>query len=154
MIVEVFPNLFVGDADGISEAQDRGMFIIHAAKEPWHRERLGYTGRAAPNDSEYYLCEVGEDEMWCNLVDAHDAKYIPDTLVNAITDVISYQRLCRNRQVFIHCNKGESRAPTMALCYLLETVQDYTVSMFMKAYPAYAPGPGMAAYLEKFIDNL
>ena len=153
MIVEVFPNLFVGDADGIPEAKKRDMFIIHAAKEPWHRERLGYTGRAAPKDDERYLYDANEDEMWCNLVDAQDVKYIPDELVSEILDVMSAQ-LAFKATVFIHCNKGESRAPTMALCYLLKHIPRYTVAMFKRLYPAYAPGPGMAAYLEKFIDNL
>ena len=155
MIVEVYPNLFVGDADGIHEAKKRDMFIIHAAKEPWHRERLGYTGRAAPKDDPRYLYDIDDNEMWCNLVDAHDAKYIPDELVDVIINVLAanVQGLWK-QPVFIHCNKGESRAPTMALCYLLKHVPGYTVEEFKQVYPAYAPGPGMAAYLERFIDNL
>ena len=153
MIVEVFPNLFVGDADGIPEAKKRGMFIIHAAKEPWHRERLGYKGKAAPQDDHRYLYDANEDEMWCNLVDAHDVKYIPNDLVASIFTLI-HRKLYFHQDVFIHCNKGESRAPTMALCYLLKVVPDYTVEKFKQVYPAYAPGKGMAAYLERFIDNL
>lgn len=153
MIVEVFTNLFVGDADGITEAQNRGMFIIHAAKEPWHREHLGYTGRAAPKDDPRYLWDAYEDEMWCNLVDAHDVKYVPDELVMAIVRVIG-EGLELGLKVFIHCNKGGSRAPTMALLYLLKNVPGYTVAMFKRSYPAYAPGPGMAAYLQRFIDEL
>ena len=154
MIVEVFPNLFVGDADGIPEAKKRSMFIIHAAKEPWHRERLGYTGRSAPKDDERYLYDIDNWTMWCNLVDAQDVKYIPDELV---ADIIAVMRVLLDddrHPIFIHCNKGESRAPTVALCYLLKHVPSYTVAMFKQVYPAYAPGPGMAAYLEKFIDNL
>ena len=153
MIVEVAYNLFVGDADGIDEAVRNGSFIIHAAKEPWHRGRLGYYGKAAPKDDPRYLYDIGFHTMWCNLVDAKDVKYIPDELVDAIIEQIAV-KLADDEQVFIHCNKGESRAPTMALCYLLKYVPDYTVAMFKKAYPAYAPGLGMAAYLEKFIDNL
>ena len=153
MIIEVFHKLFVGDADGIDEAAKQGMFIIHAAKEPWHRKRLGYTGRAAPKDDLRYLWDVDDYEMWCNLVDAQDAKYVPNELVAGIITKI-HRELYFERSVFIHCNKGESRAPTMALCYLLKCVPGYTVEEFKKAYPAYNPGPGMAAYLQQFIDNL
>lgn len=153
MIIEVFHKLFVGDADGIDEAAKQGMFIIHAAKEPWHRKRLGYTGMAAPKDDLRYLWDVDDYEMWCNLVDAQDARYIPEELVMAITGEID-DCMCDGRPVFIHCNKGESRAPTMALCYLLMHVPEYTVERFKESYPAYNPGPGMAAYLQELITGL
>lgn len=153
MIVEVFTNLFVGDAEGIREAKKRDMYIIHAAKEPWHRERLGYTGRAAPKNHPYYLWYADYLAMYCNLVDAPDAKYVPDELVTAIVWQMQ-AHLSIGKQVFIHCNKGESRAPTMALLYLLKNEKGWTVDKFKEAYPAYNPGAGMATYLQQFIEKL
>lgn len=153
MIVEVSTNLFVGDAEGIREAKKRGMYIIHAAKEPWHRECLGYTGRAAPKDHPHYLWYADTWAMCCNLVDAPDAKYVPDELVTAIVWQMQ-AHLSIGKQVFIHCNKGESRAPTMALLYLLKNEKGWTVDKFKEAYPAYNPGAGMTAYLQQFIAEL
>ena len=48
-MIEVYPNLFIGSED--DEAAIRGQsgwFIIHACKEPYHRQALGYAGRVPP----------------------------------------------------------------------------------------------------------
>ena len=47
---EIYPNLHIGsqdDYENIVKQQD-GWFIIHACKEPYHRQALGYSGQGAP----------------------------------------------------------------------------------------------------------
>ena len=54
---EAYPNLFVGsqtDYESNPKMFDN-WFVVHACKEPYHRNALGYTGRSAPKDSPYYL---------------------------------------------------------------------------------------------------
>lgn len=47
-MIEVCPNLHIGsERDEQSLLGQAGWFFIHACKEPYHRQALGYTGRAA-----------------------------------------------------------------------------------------------------------
>lgn len=52
-MIEVYPGLFVGDQTDLIHVDDGdkgikdGWFCISAAKDPWHREALGYTTRQA-----------------------------------------------------------------------------------------------------------
>jgi hypothetical protein len=49
VVIEVRPNLFVGGGADFDAVWDEpGWMILQCAKEPWHREALGYTGRGAP----------------------------------------------------------------------------------------------------------
>ena len=53
---EVMPGLFVGNAlDYDLVKDDPDWSVVQCAKEPWHREALGYTGRAAPREHPEYL---------------------------------------------------------------------------------------------------
>lgn len=54
-MIEVHPNLFVGSQD--DEAAIRGhpsWFVVHACKEPYHRQALGYTSQGAPIQNTYW----------------------------------------------------------------------------------------------------
>ena len=149
MAIEIYPNLFIGDATDVDGGYD---YIIHAAKEPWHRKRLGYKGRSAPIGKPGYLYLCDAHEMFCNLVDPQDVKYIPDILINEILKEIDYH-LSIGETVLVHCNKGESRAPSIGLMYIWECgFPPYTPEQFKKIYPAYNPSEGMKQYVSKFIE--
>jgi len=56
--------------------------------------------------------------------------------------------------LFIHCNKGESRAPSLALLFLAKKMNsirngsyDQAREDFVKIYSAYMPGAGIQIYL-------
>jgi hypothetical protein len=54
---KIFPNLHIGsqdDYENIVKHQD-GWFVIHACKEAYHHQALGYTGRSAPKEHSEYL---------------------------------------------------------------------------------------------------
>lgn len=152
-MIEVAPNLFVGSQD--DEAQVRGLdgwYIISAAKEPYHRAALGYTGRAAPMNQPGYLMVRQSDRLILNLVDVDDPAYIHDLIIDtALIDI--YTHLDLGKKVLVHCNQGQSRAPTIALLYLRKFTHDFdgldyaaAVEKFKTIYPPYAPARGMAEY--------
>ena len=68
-MIEVHRNLFVGgEADEQQVRGHHGWFFIHACKEPYHRQALGYAGRAASKDHPEYLIARRDGRLILNLV--------------------------------------------------------------------------------------
>jgi len=83
-MIEVMPNLFVGDQS--DEAQIRGQagwFVIHACKEPYHRQALGYSGQGAPKTHPEYLIAQREGRLILNLVDVPNVAFISPLIMDA-----------------------------------------------------------------------
>lgn len=129
--------------------------IVHACKEPYHRQLLGYTERAAPKDHPEYLFAEREGVLYLNLVDAPLPEYIPEELINKALDFID-QQLKAGTHVLVHCNQGESRAPSIGLLYLVRI--NYLAGnpegiqiLFKDIYPEYNPGKGMLGFVEQHL---
>jgi hypothetical protein len=152
-MIEVHPRLFVGDER--DEQRIRGLpgwFVVHACKEPYHRQALGYSGRAALKHHPEYLIARRPGRLILNLVDVADVNYVPPQIVDAALDAIRDN--ISTSQVLVHCNQGQSRSPTLAFLYLARDVGAFrnlsvedAAAAFTQVYPAYAPAPGMAGYV-------
>ena len=161
---EVYPGLYVGSQDDIDEfaeimnerinkmiavTQQPQFYIVHAAKEPWHRKAVGYTTRGAPKNHPEYLWARRTQRLALNLVDVPESKaqYIPDELLREAVDYIHWAHQEKNKPVFIHCNEGKSRAPSIALLYLLKHTQlfepcdtfEEVESFYKTLCPSYEP---------------
>lgn len=156
-MIEVHQNLFVGnlrDYDFEVSRQD-GWAVVHACKEPYHRQFLGYSGRGAPKGDEYYLAQRG-DRLALNIVDAPDpAFFSKDEMIIPALDFID-DALSRGLKVLVHCNQGESRGPSIALLYMaarlgalpsesLEAAEE----KFRSIYPLYSPKVGLREHLRQ-----
>ena len=60
------------------------------------------------------------------------------------------------KKIVIHCNLGQSRAPSLALLFMakhLKTISDKSYGLakkeFSHIYPNYDPGNGIQIYLDK-----
>ena len=152
-MIEVQHNLFVGSQDDEVSIRGQGAwFIVHACKEPYHRQALGYTGRATSKDHPEYLIARRPGRLILNLVDVADVNYIPAQIIDAALDGI-HQNIASSK-VLVHCNQGMSRSPAIAFLYLLKFTDvfhrqshDEDVADFMKVYPPYMPARGMADYV-------
>ena len=158
-MIEVFHNLFVGSAADLPEVMTEAgavrdsWFVISAAKLPWHKEALGHAGHGAPKDHPEYLIARRPNRLLLNLIDADKVEYIRDEIMDAALDAIS-NSLDAGLKVLVHCNQGQSRAPTIVLLWLRksghsspELTFDGAVRLLTSAvYPAYAPAKGMADY--------
>lgn len=148
-MVEITKNLYVGD-DNDFKTIDDGWYIIHACKEPYHRRLLGYTTRSCPMCSEYYYAER-DNILYLNLVDAKTVQYIPKIVINKAIDFI--ENNINEHKILLHCNKGESRSPSIALLYLnkIGVIHENNplvgIDEFRKIYPNYKPNPGMFQYV-------
>lgn len=153
-MIEIFPNLFIGTEQDY-ERQVRGQhdwMIVHACKEPYHRNELGYTSRGAPKGHPEYLIARRANRLILNLVDAPDPAYIPKEIIDAALEFI-HKGLSESHKVLVHCNLGESRSPSIGLLYLAiytdKLSKDFSLAeqAFRNIYPAYNPRAGMRGFL-------
>ncbi|HVB57494.1 MAG TPA: hypothetical protein VNE63_13870 [Candidatus Acidoferrales bacterium] len=121
-MIEVHHNLFVGSQeDEVSIGGQSAWFVVHACKEPYHRQALGYTGRAAAKDHPEYLIARRPGRLILNLVDAADVNYIPAEIIDtALNDI--HQNITSTK-VLVHCNQGLSRSPDDRLFVFIEILR-------------------------------
>lgn len=154
-MIEIYPNLFVGhqgDYEYQVKGQD-GWAVVHACKEPYHRQLIGYRTRGAPKDHpEYFFAERG-NRLYLNLVDAPNPAYIPKEIIDKAIEFI-HEKLSEGLKVLVHCNQGESRSPGIAFLYLLretdvlpQTSLDAALAKFRLIYPAFSPSRGISGFI-------
>ena len=155
-MIEVYPSLFVGcqqdfEAGSFASAE---WAIVHACKEPHHRQALGYTGRAVDRNHPEYLIARRGNRLILNLVDVADPRWIDNTIMNAAIQFI-HENLQNGRFVLVHCNQGCSRAPSIGMLYL-GTYTDQlprdsferALAVFKGRYPPFAPAGGVYGFLK------
>lgn len=138
----------------------RDWYIVHAARDPWHRQAVGYTGRDAPKGEREHLIAMRDGELFLNIIDASTAE--EDIQAEIFTEALALiAKHIRRRNVLVHCNDGKSRAPTLALLYFGLTRSEYdalsfddAIAKFRRVYPAYAPGAGMEAFARGQWDSV
>ena len=158
---EIYKNLYVGSEYDyeINPRSFDDWFVVHACKEPFHRQALGYTGRAAPKDSPHYLFLYDiHNHLILNIVDTPDPRFFSDVMID---EAIKYclEGLSKQKKVLIHCNQGESRAPTIALMVLKKlntTPSDFddAVDFLSSVYESYNPNNGILEYARNRWDSL
>ncbi|MDZ7721064.1 MAG: hypothetical protein U5K72_19745 [Balneolaceae bacterium] len=69
-MTEIQPNLFIGNENDyeFNVKDQEGWSVVHACKEPYHRQALGYSGRGAPKDHPEYLMAKRENRLILKLV--------------------------------------------------------------------------------------
>jgi len=154
-MIEVFPGLFVGSEHDYECVVCRQFdwSVVHACKEPYHRSALGYSGRAAPKTHPEYLVARRGGRLILNLVDAPNPAYIPKEVIDAALEFID-SKLTNGKRVLVHCNEGYSRAPSIALLYLVSRTDrlaghdvDTALTAFQSLYPPYNPALGMSGFV-------
>lgn len=145
-MIQIHPNLFLG-SDADAKLALSSVAIVHAAKEPYHRKALGYTGRAAEKSHPEYLfaertTPEGGARLILNLVDAPDPRYISPVIVDKAIEFIDwhinprpgtlgisasegnvFKTSCTAYSVgptpvLVHCNEGHSRCSLIGMLYL------------------------------------
>jgi hypothetical protein len=153
MMIEVAKNVFVGD----DAAYEYGWKVadnwahIRCCKEKGHRQFVGYTTRGCPRDDPEYYYAMRDNAIALNMVDVDSPEFFDKSMMQmgiAFAIEHSYKKL------LFSCNKGESRAPSMAMLYLAIIGRIPQSSFleaedaFKKLYPAYNPKNGIRTYLK------
>ena len=155
-MIDVCQNFYIGnDTDASRIISQAGWYIVHACKEPYHRQALGYTGRAAPKTHPEYLIARRENRLILNLVDVPNPEYISKDIMDTAVDAIATN--IQSKKVLVHCNQGVSRSPTIAFLYLLKHTSildsddlDIALMQFKSLYPDYNPANGVAGFVERY----
>lgn len=154
-MIEITRGIFVGNDEDAKYGwrKEENWAFVHACKEPWHRQFVGYQGRAAPKDSDEYYYAIRGREIALNMVDVDNPDWFHmETIKLTIGFIIKHSE---NYNVLIHCNQGESRSPSLGLLYLAtigeipnETFEAAELA-FMRKYKFYNPRPGIREHLKR-----
>ena len=152
-MIEVYRNLHVGSEQDEQRIRGQaGWFVVHACKEPYHRQALGYRTQGAPKGHPEYLIARRDGCLILNLVDAPDPRYIPAEIIDAAIADISANIAAR--RVLVHCNEGKSRSPGIAFLYLRKHTNlfrgmdiDAAIAQFHRIYRPFMPGAGIAGFI-------
>jgi hypothetical protein len=115
---EVRKNLYVGKQVDYEVLRYRKDFcFVLAAKEPWHRDAVGYKGRSAPLGHPERFISRRRNRLILNMIDADEKKYFIGEFFDEALGFIDDARL-RGLNVLIACNQGRSRAPGIAMLWM------------------------------------
>jgi hypothetical protein len=119
IMIEVYNNLFVGDERDyeFNVSRQDGWAVVHACKEPYHRQALGYTSRGAPKNHPEYLFARRGNRLFLNIVDVDNPSFFAKEMICQALDFMD-EALSNGLRVLVHCNLGESRSPSIALLYM------------------------------------
>lgn len=150
---EVSENLYVGDESACQRVTSEWA-VVHACKHPCHQSEVGYRG-SLPQDHPEYLVATRGSEIFLNIVDmdrelSHE---YTEPIVSAALDFV--EEHIDSRDVLVHCNKGESRSPALAMLYLAKRAGELPDTSYSEAkqayreiYSGYRPGQGVELYLQ------
>jgi protein-tyrosine phosphatase len=145
-MIEVYPNLYVGSQDDIAE----GFYLVQCAKYPFHRNAVGYAKQCAKDHPEY-LVAYRPTRIILNMVDA-PAEFFSMRLIQPALDAIKQALKC-GVKVLVHCNRGESRGPGVAMLAMRNSLPDdydEAKAKFKQLYPPL----NMAAGIDQFLAEV
>ena len=155
-MIEIHPNLFIGNQDDYENIVrlQPDWHVVHACKEPYHRQALGYASRGAPKGHPEYLIARRGNILILNMVDADTPAYIPKEIIDATLDFIK-TALNYGQRVLVHCNMGMSRSAGIGMLFLAAYTNRFEDMSFIEAeehyrmiYPHYNPGNGMRRFMQ------
>jgi protein-tyrosine phosphatase len=118
-MLELHSRLYIGDQSDCTPGFPR-FAVVHACKAPCHQQAVGY-GSALPPDHRYYLALEDVYNLYLNLIDPPTPLFQLESFRHFFGFMYANAQLQR-RPVLIHCNQGNSRAPSLALLYLAKVV--------------------------------
>ena len=149
-MIELQSNLFVGNESDCRRGGE-GWAVVHACKHPCHVRAVGYSG-SLPSSHPHYLVFEDDDDLILNMIDPP----VPLFKAELFEAFLAFARrkTLEGKKLLVHCNQGESRAPSLALVFLAKIAgvlpnDSYATasSAFREIFSGYRPGRGIQAYL-------
>jgi len=149
-------NLYIGTMAELLVTNETEWAFVHAT-QTFHYQYFGWDNKLKkPNKyHSYYIVYEHNNHISLNWIFGDAFLYTwsgPDTFIK-ILDFID--KWIQEKKIFIHSDKGKSRAPTIALLYLAKRAKRLSNESFNRAYdefinyyPEYFPG-GIGEYVGK-----
>lgn len=153
----IYNNIWIGNEEDCLNKPER-IVTVHACKYPCYNSIMGHATPVPKHHPNYLSKEIGFD-LYLNMIDPRKPIFERKIFEEPLYFLQRFEMV--NIPILIHCNKGESRAPSLALLYLANTTDllnknhfEGAQKDFMKIYPNYKPGGGISAYLAGNWDEL
>ena len=151
-MIKVHERLFVGDElDCRNNAS--GIDIVHACKHPCHVNAVGYRDKLTSSHPNY-LFIVKKDNLYLNMIDP-PAPLFKIEMFHKFMEFMSIE-WSAEKNILIHCNKGLSRAPSLALLFMAKSLNIIKLESFVAAkndfasiIHAYDSVKGIIIFLER-----
>jgi hypothetical protein len=151
-MVSIQNRLFIGAIDDCLTGTEQ-LAVIHACKSPCHQQAVGYRGSLASSHPNY-LALQREHDLYLNIIDPPVPLFKAETFERFLA--FSRSKYDSGVSLLIHCNQGESRAPSLALLFLAKHTGALPCSSygdarqeFERLFPAYQPGNGIRQFLAR-----
>jgi hypothetical protein len=149
-MIAVHERLFVGDESACRQGT-ANQAVVHACKSPCHQRSVGYT-KSLPPTHPHYLALRKPYDLYLNIIDPPVPLFQAETFRQFFQ--FSAEHYDSGASLLIHCNRGESRSPTLALLFLakhLKTIPNNSfrgaMDAFISLYENYRPGLGIQTYM-------
>uniref|UniRef100_UPI00345E9582 hypothetical protein n=1 Tax=Mesotoga sp. TaxID=2053577 RepID=UPI00345E9582 len=110
-MTKVLDRLYVGSEADCFHSRP-GWAVVHACKHPCHVNAVGYKSSLPKNHPSYLSLERGAN-LYLNIVDPDIPLFMSQTFVDFMT--FAQKHYNEGKNLLIHCNHSESRAPSLAL---------------------------------------
>lgn len=148
----VYERLYVGTEEDCRYGNNEWA-VVHACKSPCHQKEVGYSG-SLPNTHPNYLVLERENDLILNMIDPPRPLFMPKLFIDFLA--FSEKHWKNGQKLLIHCNLGESRAPSLALLFMakyLHKISNISYENarldFITIFPNYTPGLGIQTYLHQ-----
>lgn len=151
----IYKSLYLGSAVDYESLKDKdNWFVIHAAKEPYHRILANnYTEEDLSTDNPNHYWVETSNRLALNLMDFGNAKLISKRVIDKALETIE-RELQKNKKILVHCTFGRSRSASIVLLYL-HKYTDFFKSKdflsvekeFLEIYPMYKPSLGIKGFV-------
>ena len=155
-MIEVHPNLFVGNGENCIQGNTK-LVVVHACKYPCHQNAVGYRGNL-PSTHPNYLVLEDKFNLYLNMIDPDKPLFMPPLFSRFLE--FSKKHWNQGKSILIHCNRGESRSPTLAMMFMSKVLFVLPNDSFINAkkeftslYPRYQPVLGIQIYLNNNWDE-
>jgi predicted protein tyrosine phosphatase len=152
----ITPYLFIGDLGDDRYVTGREDWaIIHAEREIHRRYRMAHHLPL----KDFFLTSDG-NELFLSFEDALKAGQVNTKCILPAVE-FTHRHVARGHRVLLHCIAGASRAPAIAMLYLLKytdvlprtNIFDAMFS-FSGIYPLYDPNDGLFAFAAGFLEEI
>ncbi len=143
---DVYENIYVGSKEDLIKTNEDDFAFVHATKSMFKG-----------NKNEVLIEE--ENHLYINWVDSADMKYFDfeNNGVKIFIKILDFiDKWIKVKKVFIHCDEGISRSPTIAMIYMskrLKVINNkdhvYAEHEFQKIYENYWAGKGISDFVFK-----